>query len=170
MISLSGQLSERGLKPFAEEKFVVSGQKMPKIWILVADSGKALFFRKADRLLEKIGEAHPEQSLGSKITNQTAGRVQESEGFARHRLEASDDALKHEAHEFMKELAAFLGEASRGKAFDRLVLALTPDMLGTLRPLLSKDVNMRVMAELNKDLTAMSEKELFSYLDKALWI
>ena len=73
MIKLSGQIAEKGLKPFIEEEFIVGGHKMPKIWILVADSKKAYFFRKPNHHLEKIGEAHSEEGGGPEIQGSGGG-------------------------------------------------------------------------------------------------
>lgn len=162
MMKLSGQLAEKGLKPFIEETFNVGGHKMPKIWILVADSKKARIFRKPDHHLEKIGEIHPEEGPGP--------HIQGSGGGGRSRLEAHDAAFKHNDDLFMKTLAEYLDEAAKAEAFDRLVLALTPKMLGLFRPYLSKEVEVRIVAELDKDLTHFNEKQLYEYLDKALWV
>ena len=169
-MKLSGQLAENGLKPFIEETFIVGGHKMPKIWVLAADSKGVYFFRKPDHHLEKIGEAHPKEKTESELSNQSSGRVHDRMGQSRHRLEEHDESLKHGDEEFMRVLAAFLDEAARAEAFDRLVLALAPRMLGLLRPHLSKEVTIRITAELDKDLTHFNEKTLYEYLDKALWV
>ncbi len=85
MMNMSGQLAEKGLKPFIGETFIVGGHKMPKIWILVADSKKAYFFRKPDQHVEKIGEAYPEKSVGP--------HIQGSGGGGRCRLSTKAKAL-----------------------------------------------------------------------------
>ncbi len=166
---LDGTLAEAGLKPFIEETFEMGAHKLPKVWVVVIDAQKAHFFRKPDGGLEKIGEALPDKNAVSEITNETSGRMQASGSGGRHRLEAHDEALRHESEAFMKSLADLLHEAASKHAFDRLVLVATPRMLGMLRPLLHKDVDMRINAEIDKDLTHLDERELCHYLDETLW-
>lgn len=169
-MKLSGQLEDKGLQPFIKEKFIVKGHKWPKIWIVALDSSRAHFFRKTDHHLEKIGEAVPQTIVSSDIANENAGRMTNPYGGGgRHRFEAHDQSLKHSDALFMKSLAEFLEKAADKDAFDRIVIASDPKTLGILRPFLHKTVNDRLMAELNKDLTHLDEKQLFDYLNERLW-
>lgn len=69
-----------------------------------------------------------------------------------------------------KELAAFLDQAARQDAFDRLVLIADPKTLGKIRQCLSEAVNQKINATLDKDLTHLNKQQLTEYLDKIIWV
>jgi protein required for attachment to host cells len=52
----------------------------------------------------------------------------------------------------------------------RLVLIAAPQTLGELRKILSKPVQMRIVTEVDKDLTKMSDKDLQVELEKIVWL
>ena len=148
-MNLSGQLSETGLMEFTEEESALGNRKRLKIWVVVVDSAQAHFFCKSNQSLKKIGSGFPNDDIDQ-------GNV-------------SEGSLHRKTDEFLKDIAEFLNNAVTKKAIDCLILAAAPKSLGRLRSFLNKDVHQRINAELDKDLTHFNEKELYNYLDKALW-
>ncbi len=77
---------------------------------------------------------------------------------------------RKEALSFAHEIADWLDEPARSNDFDRLVLIAAPQTLGELRKILSKPVQMRIVTEVDKDLTKMSDKDLQVELEKIVWL
>jgi protein required for attachment to host cells len=61
-------------------------------------------------------------------------------------------------------VAALQSEWSKG-AFDRIVLAAGPKMLGALRDAMPKDLAHKIVAEVDKDLSDIPAQDLFRHLD-----
>lgn len=162
MLKLSGEISQKGPPPVPEESAAISGYKVPKMWVLVADSKQANIFHKRQHHLEKIGEIEPEPIADD--------RLQGSAGGGLMRGDAHNEVLRHHESLFMKELAEFLDVKATAHEFDRLVVILTPRMLGMLRMYLSTQVETRIITELHKDLTDLNEKQLYEYLDSTIHI
>lgn len=66
---------------------------------------------------------------------------------------------------FANEIIDRLAAAQAGGEFDRLVIIASPHMLGLLRKHLGQDVKDMLVAELDKDLTAVPLDELKAHLD-----
>ena len=142
---LTGKVANDGFKSVSEDHYIIHHHKIPRIWVIVTDGQKARVFMKPDGHLEQIAEAVPQG------------------GHAVHRDGDNDH------HVFVQEIAVWLDEAVHANAFDRLVLAASPKMLGNFRKALSVSVQSRLVAQIDKDLTKMNEKELFAELVKIVW-
>ena len=70
---------------------------------------------------------------------------------------------------FAHQISDWLDKAVWEDAFDRLVLVAAPQILGELRHIMKHPVHARVIAEINKDLTKMNERDLREELLKILW-
>ncbi|MDU8911609.1 host attachment protein [Aestuariicoccus sp. MJ-SS9] len=70
--------------------------------------------------------------------------------------------------ELARDIAAALEEAHRNRAFDSLILAAGPRMLGLLRRAMSAPLRAVVAAELCNDLTTLSDEELARHLGGAI--
>ncbi|MGZ9096824.1 MAG: host attachment protein [Micavibrio sp.] len=144
--------------------------KKPVIWILVADKHVARLFRKNGHGIEPFAEIKPVPHEKKDITNKSVGRaVSSSSGTIHHKYEPHMNESRKDALSFVQEITDWLHEPARDNAFDRLVLVAAPQMLGELRKILSKPVQARIVAEVDKDLTKMSEKDLQAELEKILW-
>jgi protein required for attachment to host cells len=73
-------------------------------------------------------------------------------GLGRHTVGNGRDLHEAEEENFLKRLAARLGEAEKGRKFEHLVIAAPPRALGTLRELLPASVRSRIRAATPKDL------------------
>lgn len=147
----------------------VSPQK-PVIWILVADKHVARLFKKNGHGVEAFGEIKPVPHEGKDITNKTVGReVSSSSGAIHHKYELHMNESRKESLSFSHKIADWLDDSAKDGAFDRLVLVAAPQTLGELRQILSNPVQARIVAEVDKDLTKMNEKELQKELEKIVW-
>jgi protein required for attachment to host cells len=125
---------------FDETNMPSGPHKAPRIWILVADSQHI-------RLLKKDG----------------------------HHLKLLEEQKLHSDHSGKGELklahdiADRLDASAHAHAYDRLILAAPPHMLGDLRKILSHTVQARIAAEIDKDLTKMNDAVLHEELKKIVW-
>ncbi|MEL6884651.1 MAG: host attachment family protein [Pseudomonadota bacterium] len=125
-------------------------------WVVVADSEKALFLRnltdQQDPNFEVTDvETQENPSDGAQSANRP-GRMQD--GGPGHKS-AFDDTDWHQLakERFSKELSDILyAEAHKG-AFDKLVLVASPQVLGTLRSDMHKEVTDKIVADIPKTLT-----------------
>lgn len=144
-----------------------SPHKLPSLWIVVADRNVAKIFRKEKGKLEQIGEAAPEVTANRRGTpDKSLGRVAGSVGDGvRHKLEPSVAPGQSDDLSFVQDISAWLDKAAQDNAFDTLILAASPKMLGDLRKKLSVRVQGLITVEINKDLTKMDPRTLEEELE-----
>lgn len=125
-------------------------------WVLVADGEKALF-------LENVTDAEDpflqvrriEQQENPSNRDQTAdrpGRMNDTGVGQRSAMEEADWHVLAKGR-FAEELADILYRMVHRGSFERIVLVAPPRTLGALRPHLHKEVQSRVVAEVDKDMT-----------------
>ncbi len=170
-MKLKGKIVESDLSDLNKEEYSSGHHKIPRIWIVVADSAGARIFKKNSHGLELIGEATPKKTEREKGTpNRSLGRISSSGGASiHHRLEPHLPPGRHDATTFTHDLSQWLEQAVQENAFDRLVLVAAPKTLGDLRKQLGEHVQARIMAEVNKELTKMPEKALLEELKEIVW-
>jgi protein required for attachment to host cells len=66
---------------------------------------------------------------------------------------------------FADELAAMLAKYAAANAFDRLVIVPPPAMLGDLRKVMHSEVQAKVVAEIDKDLTKVPNVEISTHIE-----
>lgn len=125
-------------------------------WVLVGDGEKALFFRnqgdeeqaklEVERVLEH--EDPPTRDQGT----DRPGRYQDGPQAMRSAVENADWHRIEKAR-FAAELADVLYKAAHRNLFDKLIVVAPPQVLGDLRKHFHKEVQQRIVAELDKDLT-----------------
>ena len=147
-MKMTGKITNDGFKAVSGDHYMTGHHKIPRIWVVLADRHKFRVFMKPDGHLEQIAEACP-QSLGKE--KHASGHSAGDEG------------------KFVKDIAVWLDEAVSADSFDKLILAASPKMLGDLRKFLSDAVQTRLIAEIDKDLIKMQEKELFEELKTIVW-
>ena len=129
-------------------------------WIVVADSEKALLMRNitdhADPNFEIIArEDHP-------FVPDNADRPGRHPDVDHHQMSAMEQTNWHvlARDKFAKELAEILyGHAHKG-AFERLVVAAAPQVLGRLRDELHPEVKAKGVAEIPTNLTNHTVRDL----------
>ncbi|MCF3596069.1 host attachment family protein [Rhodobacteraceae bacterium LMO-12] len=125
-------------------------------WVLIANSEKALFLRNdLDAQDPDLNVVRKDEQDNPSDREQSANRPGRKPDTGVNQFSAMDDTDWHELakERFANDLAARLYEFAHKGAFDRIVLVAGPNVLGALRKELHKEVQDRVVAELDKDLT-----------------
>jgi protein required for attachment to host cells len=142
--------------------------RQKRTWILVADGARARVLRSAgrDRHLEAVEglELAADHARTHELMTDRLGRVVEAHGKARHAVEPKSDPHRELKRSFAAKLAAILDERLQQGAYHRLVLVAPPKMLGDLRAALSPAVRHAVAAELAKDLTQVTMRDIPDHL------
>jgi protein required for attachment to host cells len=168
-MKLTGKLLDKGLAAFTPKLALINGRTDPRLWILVADDSLARFYRKTNNQMELIGEAEP-ASFASEINNRTIGRmVGATRGTAHHKLEPHMEEVRQDELQFSRKISNFLGQAEATDVFDRLIVIAAPRTLEDLRSNFSKPLKNRIIAEVDKDLTKLKDKDLEQALEKIIW-
>lgn len=168
-MKITGRIQDE-TKGFLRRPRPPAPNKNPITWIVVVDGHVARVFEKTELGLESIGEAFPEMETRAEITNKSVGRVTSSASKGiRHKYEPHMNESRQVAIAFASQIASWLDRAVWEDAFDRLVLVAAPQMLGDLRKAMKQPVQTRVIAEVNKDLTKLSEQGLLKELGKIIW-
>lgn len=152
-------------------------------WILISDASRARLFAERSgtwELLEKF--EHPEsrerardlmadtngrKPAGPSMGGAYGGRAV-SHSFGRAGVEPDTDPKEVEAQKFARELAGRLERGHFDHAYDNLVIAAPPHFLGLMKGVLSREVEKRVEAFLNKDLTHHDTRQLQEHVEKEL--
>jgi protein required for attachment to host cells len=144
----------------------------PTTWILIMDAAHADVFA--------AHGARPQLSLvpgmtlaqhvpaGKELTRERPNRTHESSGTTRHAIEAKEDPRRAFKRAFANEVAERLNLAAVAKAFDQLIVAAPPQMLGDLRTSFSRAVTDRIIKEIPKDLVKIPRDDLLAHLDLPL--
>lgn len=139
-----------------------------KTWILVADGSRARVLLSEGwgsgltPVEGKSFEIHipPTRELGA----EKPGRGYSPSQGRPFAVETRADWHRQAKENFLKSMADVLKEGAKARAFDRLVLVAPPQALGDLRAALAGRVQKMVVAEINKDLTHLSLKDLEKHL------
>lgn len=70
---------------------------------------------------------------------------------------------------FIHKLAELLDRAEKERVFDKLIIIAPTTVLNQMRLHFSSNTQQRIIAELNKNLTRLSERKLYDYLENILW-
>jgi protein required for attachment to host cells len=137
-------------------------------WILVADGAHARIFVN-DGVGKGVHELEDRAFVGSRKLNQdiqadAPGRAFDSGGQGRHAMEPRTDPHQHQEREFMREVVAWIAAKPQEEQFDRLVLIAAPHALGDLRDLMPKPLAEKVAAEIPRNLTRGTAKDVESHL------
>lgn len=166
---ITGRIAQEGFKALSEKYSLRNGRRIPRIWVIVADKHLARIFRKPDGHLELIGEAFSED-VTSHLNNRSIGRIFSSARNAvQHKFEPHMAQSRLTEVLFVQSLAGWLDDAEEAEAFDRLVLIAAPQLLGSLRSVLGRKVQSKIVAEVDKNFTKYNERELRAALDQILW-
>lgn len=133
-------------------------------WVLVADGAhaKILEYHNADGDLELLPDGEFSQpNLPSRdlITDKPSrGFVGTRAHEARGAIDLRTDPHEYEEFRFVRHLAQYLDE--HVDQFDNLIVVAAPKALGTLRQKMSRNVQQKVYAQLDKDLAQRPLEEV----------
>jgi protein required for attachment to host cells len=167
-MNLTGRV-QSDLKSFSKRP-VVRPNWIPRTWIMIIDRHIVRIYEKNKKGLEPIGMALPDMAGKPEITNKSVGRVVSSSGeSAHHKYEPHMNESQQEDLSFVHQISDWLDKAVWEDAFDRLILVAPPKILGNFRKVMNQPVQTRIIAEINKDLTKLNERDLREELKKIIW-
>jgi len=141
---------------------------MPNItWVVVANSSRARVYENrgaGSGLAALQAYEHPEsRAKGIDLVSDRPGHTASDRG-SRTALEPDTDPKRNVQEHFARELAQALEQGRVENRYQDLVLVASSPFLGILRSQLPKQVNARVRELLDKDYTALAERELAAEL------
>lgn len=137
-------------------------------WLIVAGAEQAAIYR-YEGPKEKLIEHHTlSQTLpkNSDITSDQPGRNKNQQMPGGETFAEPTEPRTHQKKEFAKEIADYLYK--HHQQYDRLVIAAAPKILGMLRDDLHTEVQNRLKAEVDKNLSQYDENELPAHLEDEL--
>ncbi|GAP66936.1 protein required for attachment to host cells [Mizugakiibacter sediminis] len=137
---------------------------MGKTWVLVADRVRARLFELESgnaALNEVEAFVNPEgrDPAGSRGDMRPTRSI-ESVGGARHAIEPHTTPETKYAERFARRLHDALEQGRVQHRYDQLVLVAPPRFLGALHGALGKNVRSHVVAEVRRNLTAMTPEQI----------
>lgn len=143
-----------------------------RTWVLVADAGVARVYEStpAAAHLAELSNLTLEETVppGRELADDRPGRSNPGVGASRHGFQPTSDPRREMKRHFAGDVADMLDRQAAGQAFDKLVIAAPPTMLGDLRKALSDRVRALVTVELDKDLTKTPILDLEDYIEGVL--
>jgi protein required for attachment to host cells len=133
---------------------------MDKLWVIVANSSVA-FIYKMDKQLQNLDTFKELRHDASRMRSQDL-TSDESGAYGQATYQPSTDPKAHEHEIFANSLASELASFNNQNAFQHLVLIAPPHFHGLLEKSLAPALQSKVLVNLQKDYTKMSNKELFT--------
>ncbi len=140
-------------------------------WFLIADGSRMRLFEsfgsKKPWTLIDTDEVRNARKTARELGSERPGRGRKTGSGARFAMGAPtlDEDLEDD---FLRALAAELNAANKDRRFDQLVLALPPRALGEIRKKLAPEVTQKFIGVFDKELTQLSENDLFAYFKERL--
>jgi protein required for attachment to host cells len=150
----------------------MSKLKIPhNAFVFVGDGRKALFLRnegdekypnlKTERVFEDVNPLTHEQG------SERPGRVSKAFDSGQRSTVEPVDWHKIEEHRFARQVAAAMEEIVRTRKVPALIVVAPPRTLADLRTAFHADVQSRIIAEINKDLTRHPVGDIEKHLTAA---
>jgi protein required for attachment to host cells len=128
-----------------------------RTWYVVADGGRARILTR--RAKTAMFDTHAEltsadiHSRTHDLGAERPGRTHESANVARHAVEPRQDLHQADKRAFVDHVAEVLNSANSKNAFDSLILVAPSHALGDLNHALDAGTKIKVVFQLQKDLT-----------------
>lgn len=139
-------------------------------WVMVGDGEKALFLRndgdEAFPNLTVVRAVEHENPPTREQGTDTPGRMHDVRGPHSSAVNETD-WHRLEKERFAKEIADRLYKAAHRGLYRKLIIAAPPKVLGDLRKALHKEVEQRIVLDLDKELTNHSVDEIEKVLAAA---
>ncbi|UVW29289.1 host attachment protein [Massilia sp. H6] len=160
---------------------------MPTTWILSANAGRARFFAESDpaKPLQEIKDMissgaqmrtqdtetdklGPTAAAGSRHSiggHEGAGMAHNAKAGAPNKLyQPAQTPAQHQAELFARDVSDYLLKAHQDGSYQQLIIAASPEFLGTLRQHMDAQVKGLIKSEFNKDYTHSNAQELREHL------
>lgn len=142
------------------------------IFVIVADASRARIFSAVDKAAP-LTETKDLVNTATRLRDQDLiadghGSGVDSAGHGKHTMGHENDAHKHQASEFSRQLADEIERERGAGALLRIYIIAPPEFLGLIRSDLTKASSALVEATINKDLVQHSIDDIRSHLPKLL--
>ena len=145
-----------------------------KTWVVIADGARARIAVNAGPgkgLRPALKRDFAATRLHtSDLVSDRPGRYTDRGASGSHGVEPRTDRHDYEKGLFVREIAAAVESGANHRAFDRLILVAPPAILGRLRRALKPRTRNMVSAEVGKDLTRLSLRDVPDHLADAISI
>ncbi len=144
---------------------------MKNTWLLIANGSEARLFEtefrpKTLNLLQEI--QHPEsREKGAELASDKSGHYQgdaSTSGSTQGSFNEPTDPKEYEMERFAGELVQVLETGRNANSFEHLIVASSPKFHGLLNKKMNGQLSKLVDKHINKDYTALNEKELLERL------
>lgn len=139
----------------------LEAQKIPRTWLVVADEKSAHIYCKTVNRLAVILDEENEAYTSSRSTSLSSETI--------HYCSIPSKKPRIPLSSFVYKLAELLDKAEKDKVFDRLIIIAPLAVLNQMRIHFSPNIQQSIIAELDKNLTQLSEKDLYDYLENIIW-
>jgi protein required for attachment to host cells len=147
---------------------------MNNVWVLVCDAARARVFAVSEEApWHQLEAFHHDESRNkdSELVSDRAGRSSARGGSVHHNALSPSSAPKElESEHFVQTLTAFLEQGVDAHRFHRWVLVAPPHFLGLVKGALSSELQKRLLATMDKDLSALPSEELAARLHETVRI
>lgn len=143
----SSRQNTQGSLPIQKSRAASARHAPPRYWIVVANAAGAHIYQKNDSGIE---------------------RVADEDACCTHPFPLPDTSRADD--DFPLLLAAWLGQAEREEAFDRLALLGGGDTLALMRRHLPQGAHDRVCVALEKEVSEIRENEIEDHLISVVWV
>lgn len=145
---------------------------MPNTWLVIANASQATIYQTELRpkTLSLVKEfIHPpSREKGEALASDRAGHYQGEavgmEGTTHGAFNESTDPKSYEHERFASEIAKELDAGRTANSYKNLIIVASPHFHGLLNKSMNSHVSAMVGQHIQKDYTALSEKELLSML------
>jgi protein required for attachment to host cells len=135
---------------------------MSTTWVVVADGTKGVILANqgVGKGLKKVGvfESEEGRKQSREIGSDKPGRAFSRAGEGRAAMEPHTEPQRYAKLEFAHSVAKMLVRMQ--ESFDRLILVAPPKTLGDLRSAMDKQLQGKIIGELDKDLTYLPAHDL----------
>ncbi len=139
-------------------------------WVVVADSGRADFYIRHQRLspMEPVHSitAPDARTKEHDLGSDSPGRSFDSKGLGRHAMEPGQTGKEHMRETFAHRIADELDAGRIANNYQHLVIVAGPKLLGDIRAKLSHATGQLVTAEIDKEMTAQDVSVICADIDE----
>lgn len=129
------------------------------LWIVLADRTRARILSMNNREFEPVRVFHANEEMDDGLDNNTVGRGN-SVGGGRHKYEPSMQESRQVELGLAREISIALETALARRDFAELAVIAPPQMLGEIRKALPTGVLKTLVAESDKNMMGMADREL----------
>lgn len=137
--------------------------------VMVADGRKMLFFRNHgdQNQIDLRTEAHDERKdrKDREIKTDAPGAIGQSAGYSGRVAYDEPDYHQQEEDRWIKDAAEELKKRALANNFDALAIVAPPKALGVLRKELHKEVERRIVCEINKEMSGRPIPDIEALVD-----